>query len=985
MAPPDHKLTPAMAQYARFKQRHPDCVLFFRMGDFYEMFNEDAVTVSRVLGLTLTQRSPGQPMAGVPHHQLETYLRRALEAGLRVAVCDQVENPKEAKGVVARAVVRVCTPGTLVEEGLIAETSPSVLAAVLLEHDRATAACLELSTGAFVVLDCAARGLADALARRGVKELLFPESTDGTRPTWAAPLADALSASLTPRPAWQFRAAESGECLRQHYRVSTMQGFGLRDDDAALRPAGALLRYIQETQIADERDLPVEARQRYRGSLSHLRPPKREVCGGTMVLDAVSLRALEVERTLRGSTMGLAVAAGTASVNGHAASASSGLGGGVDGSLLGVMLSGPGGCRTPMGKRTLRDWLCAPSCELPVIHARQSGVAALFEDRRLAKEIGESLSGVQDVARIAGRVAMGRAGPRDVVGLGRSLERLPAIVERLNGTPALAPHAARLTSLQSALVPLAQHVTTSCVETPPGHLREGGLIRDGVDAALDEARLLQRDAGQWLAAFQQRVATDHGLTQAKVGFNAVFGYFVELTGAQARDAGDALVRGGFRRKQTLKNAERYTNPELAEFEQKVTTAEARAIERELALFDAICRTIAAQVAPLAEFALAVGELDALLGLADKAHARGWVRPTVVAEPILRIEGGRHPVLDELLAGEFVPNDIDVGNPNAAANAPREQSPPPNLRLVRDDDEPAADAGDTADNAPTAKRTSRRSPRPRTDRTNTSDPSTPATLALITGPNMAGKSTFIRQVALITLLAHAGSYVPAASATIGLCDRIFTRVGADDALHRGQSTFMVEMTETASILNNATSRSLVILDEIGRGTSTLDGLSLAWAITEHLAEMGCRTLFATHYHELTDLESRLEGRVRNLHVQVKEWPGKDGHTEIVFLHRIMEGRADRSYGVHVARLAGLPRSVTQRATEVLESLSVQHAGAAQTPEIPRRAPAGGQMHLYTQYMPHPVVEEIKGLKLDGLTPLAAFDVLRQLADGVRGSP
>jgi len=962
MPPPDSKPTPAMAQYARFKQRHPDCVLFFRMGDFYEMFNEDAVTVSRVLGLTLTQRSPGQPMAGVPHHQLEVYLRRALEAGLRVAVCEQVENPKEAKGVVARAVTRVCTPGTLVEEGLLAESAPSVLAAVMVEIEWASAACVELSTGSFVILDCPAQGLADALARRGVKELLYPEDTDGARPAWTTALGDALGAALTPRASWHFRSAESGELLRQHYGVATMQGFGLRDDDSALRPAGALLRYLHETQVADERDLPADARARYRGSLGHVRPPKREACGGTLVLDAVSLRSLEIERTLR---------------SGGAGGGPGGPSGG-DGSLLGVMLSGPGGCRTPMGKRMLREWLCAPSAELTEIHARQSGVAALFEDRRLAREVGEALTGVQDVARIAGRVAMGRAGPRDVVGLGRSIQRLAMVRATLEATPALAAHAERLRGLEAALVPLGERIGSTCVDSPPGHLREGGLIRDGVDAALDEARLLQRDGGTWLAGFQERVAREHGLTQAKVGFNAVFGYFVELTGAQARESGDALVRGGFHRKQTLKNAERYTNAELSEFEQKVTTAEARAIEREQALFDGLCRTIAGHVGPLAAFAEVVGVVDALLGLADKAHARGWVRPTVVDERVLRIEGGRHPVLDELLAGEFVPNDVEVGDARRPspelANTKRKRVPAPSLRSVRDD----ADGADTAEQAHSGASAAESAGAACLAHANSTSP----TLALITGPNMAGKSTFIRQVALITLLAHTGSYVPAACATIGLCDRIFTRVGADDALHRGQSTFMVEMTETASILNNATPRSLVILDEIGRGTSTLDGLSLAWAITEHLAELGCRTLFATHYHELTDLEGRLEGRVRNLHVQVKEWPGKDGHPEIVFLHRIMAGRADQSYGVHVARLAGLPRSVTQRATEVLESISVQHAGAAPVASIPQPAPAGGQMHLYTQYMPHPVVEELKALHLDSLTPLAAFDMLRQLAQGAR---
>lgn len=898
------RLTPAMAQYERFKQRHPDCVLFFRMGDFYEMFNEDALTVSRILGLTLTQRSPGQPMAGIPHHQLEVYLRRALEAGLRVAVCDQVQDPAEAKGVVARAVTRVCTPGTLVEDALLVEAAPSILAAAMVEADRACIACVDVSTGWMLIEDGPAASTADTLARRGVRELLVPESAEGGEPAWAKELAEALGAVVTARPAWQFRASESRDRLRAHYGVATMQGFGLRDDDPALRPCAALIAYLQETQIADERDLPPEARERLRATLAHIRPPRREDPAGTLVLDAISLRALEVERTLRDG-----VSAG-------------------DGSLLGAMLSGPGGCRTPMGKRTLREWLCAPSADLDEIHRRQGAVSALAEDRRLAAELGETLGGVQDVARIAGRVALGRAGPRDIVGLGRSLERAGPLSGVLEGTPSLGEHRDRLSRLAGVLGPLSARIIASCVDAPPAHLREGGLFRDGTDAALDEARSLQRSAGEWLASFQERIAREAGLPQARVGYNQVFGYYVELTAAQARESGDALVLAGFRRKQTLKNAERYTNPELAEFEQRATTAEARAIEREQRLFDALCREVAALLAPLADFAEVVGTVDALLGLADKAHARGWVRPEVVARPAMLIEAGRHPVLDEVLAGEFVPNDLSLGD----------------------------GAG--------------------------------ATLALITGPNMAGKSTYIRQVALIALLAHAGSFVPARSATIGLADRIFTRVGADDALHRGQSTFMVEMTETATILNNATARSLVILDEIGRGTSTLDGLSLAWAITEHLAGAGCRTLFATHYHELTDLESRQAGGVRNLHVQVREWPGKDGHAQIVFLHRIVPGRADRSYGVQVARLAGLPAAVTDRAREVLESLSVQHGpGRAPSPQAApnvRRsgAPPENQLPLFaSEPAPHPALDEIRALRLDEMTPLQAFDALRRLRESL----
>ncbi|HHN78777.1 MAG TPA: DNA mismatch repair protein MutS [Phycisphaerales bacterium] len=490
---------------------------------------------------------------------------------------------------------------------------------------------------------------------------------------------------------------------------------------------------------------------------------------------------------------------------------------------------------------------------------------------------------------------------------------------------------------------LADEIRASCVDDPPATLRQGGLIRDGVDESLDEARLLQRDAGRWLAEYQTRLIEQHDLPSLKVGFNKVFGYYIELPSAQARRAPE-----GFTRKQTLKNAERYITPELKTFEENVTTAEQRALERERVLFTRLLERAAERVGEIGRYADAVAELDVLSALAGKAFRRGWTRPEITDEPVLSIEGGRHPVLDELLGERFVPNDVALGR----AGRPPDASGTPSSNTPHD-----SGPGDASD-----------APR----------------LALITGPNMAGKSTFIRQNALLVLLASIGSYIPADRATVGVCDRIFTRVGADDALHRGQSTFMVEMTETAAILNSATPRSLVILDEIGRGTSTLDGLSLAWAITEHLAgeadRPGPRTLFATHYHELTELEERLPGRVQNLHVQVREWPGADGRNEIIFVHRIAPGRADRSYGVHVARLAGVPVSVTDRAEAVLASLSVQEGNRVEPSRVePPKARRGEQMGLFTEYLPHPVVERLRELKLDSLSPMQAFDVLRGLTE------
>lgn len=943
------KLSPAMRQYQRFKEQHPGCVLFFRMGDFYELFHEDAVLVSKLLGLTLTRRSEGVPMAGVPHHQLENYLRKALAAGLRVAVADQIQDPKEAKGVVDRAVTRVVTSGTLVDDALLEDGAPNRLAAVAFVECargmRAGLAIAEASTGAFTVLDVAPERVGDELARRGVRELLYAEVHADKPPERVRLALEALGIAGTPRPGWQFRREEALEAIRSTFGVATLDGFGLGDDDAAIPAAGAVLRYLKETQTPMDGDdgapAPRDARPDARAAtLAHLRPPRRESDEGRCVVDSISLRALEVERTIRQTG-----------------------GNEVEGSLLGVFLrarAGAGSPRTAMGRRLLRDWLCAPLGEAGAIEARQRCVAALCEDRRSAGELGEALDGVQDVARIAGRIALARATPRDLVALGRSLDALARVREVVAPAGAFACYTGRLDGVREALEPLAADILARCVEEPPAHLREGGLFRDGVDAELDEARVLQRDGGEWLAAYQARLVEEKGLAGCKVGYNSVFGYYIELTRTQVRDLERQIEQAALIRKQTLRNAERYITPELKEFEDKVTTAEARALARELALFKALCESAAAQLGAITGFAETVAELDALLAFADKAAQRGWRRPEIVGERTLTIHNGRHPVLDELLGADFVPNDVELG----AGAAPD------------GDDRPA--------------------------------------LALLTGPNMAGKSTFIRQVALLALLAHTGSFIPADRATIGLCDRIFTRVGADDALHRGQSTFMVEMTETANILNHLTGRSLVILDEIGRGTSTLDGLSLAWAIAEHLcgeatrdqgteasreggeavdqsSVPGCldaslpspRTLFATHYHELTELEEQLPGRVANLQVAVREWTAPEGHQEIVFLHRIVPGRADQSYGLHVAKLAGLPREVIERAREVLGSLSVQREGerhAASVPPPARRAePPRGQLSLFTEYLDHPALTELRELKLDAMTPMQAFDTLRRLLD------
>jgi DNA mismatch repair protein MutS len=981
--------TPAMRQYDAFKRRYPDCVLFFRMGDFYEMFDEDALTCHRALGITLTQRTEGIPMAGVPYHSVENYLRRMIEQGYRVAVCDQVQDPKEVKGsaVIERAVTRVLTPGTLVDEALLRDDVPNHLAAACFTGSgddpaaRVGVAVVELSTGAFTLLDCAASELADELARRRVSEIMYCPMADGKAPPRVQRVLDLLRVPGTARPTWHFRSAEAMEAVLSQFRVATVEGFGLRGDDLALPAAGVIVRYLLETQAMDTAHLATSegassgsaSAMRLRAkSLAHLQPPRREPPeDGRLLIDAAGLRALEVEATLRSS--GSPGSRGTES----------------DGSLLGVFArvggansaNGFRGCATPMGRRLLRDWLCRPSREIETIRARHDAVGALVEDRTRMAALDKALDGVQDIPRIAARIGLGRASPRDLVAMARSLARLAPVKAAVEGSPALARAAAALEPLETALAPVAAEIVRVCNDDPPANLREGGLVRDGIDAIIDECRALQKDSGEWLAKYQAELSAKHDLPSLKVGFNKIFGYYIELPAAQSKRAPAELTR-----KQTLKNAERYITPELKAYEDKVLSAGDRAVQREGEVFFRLCTLVSGVATEATAFARAVAELDVLSCFAAQAMRRGWTKPQMTEAPILKIEQGRHPVLEAILGERFVPNDLVLGSESIDSegiNVSRRQGIKVKTR------KPAAVVAEQA------------------------------SLALITGPNMAGKSTFIRQTALITLLAHAGSYVPARSATVGITDRLFTRIGADDALHAGQSTFMVEMVETASILHHATDRSLVILDEIGRGTSTLDGLSLAWAIAERLAggenaanhqtskaahadghnedvrdadviatiepaenpssrrPAAPRTLFATHYHELTDLEERLPGRVMNLQVAVKEWNG-----DVVFLHRIVPGRASRSYGVHVARLAGLPASVVERADRLLESLSVSHAGGAKAAEEADRrgrekAAEKLQLPLFAQAEPHPAVEALRGTALETMSPLQAFDALREL--------
>jgi DNA mismatch repair protein MutS len=806
-------LTPMMQQYREAKERHPGTLLLFRMGDFYELFDADAEVASRVLGLTLTSRDKTIPMAGFPHHALEAHLRKLLRAGHRVAVCDQVEDPALAKGLVRRDVTRVVTPGTLTEDELLDPRQANHLVAVWAAGPGSRSsphpvglAWVDLSTGQFRAADVSWQCLADELGRLGPSECLCTES--GGR---AASLAEQLrgmlpAATLTLRPDWTFDPASAKAALFNHFSITTLAGFGFEDEQPCLTSAGALLLYLQETLKAGL------------SHLSRLRPHRQD---RFLFLDEVTRRSLELTRTLRD--------------------------GNRDGSLLAVLDR----TVTAMGARLLQEWLVSPLAERSAIDARLDAVAELLDEHSLRQELRDALSDGLDLQRLTARASTARASPRDLAAIARTLRLLPRIKARVT-----ARRSALLREQESRLElcpDLREALDAALVDDPPLSAKEGAIIRRGYDPDLDELHAVARGGKEWIARFQAEEITRTGISSLKVGFNKVFGYYIEITHVHAKK-----IPAAYQRKQTLKNAERYITPELKAYEEKVLTAEDKIYEREYELFVTLRDRVTAETQRLLQTAEVLATLDVLASLAETAASRQYCRPELCDGPVLEIREGRHPVLDQTLPpGTFVPNDVHMG----------------------------------AD---------------------------PGLVLLITGPNMAGKSCYIRQVALLTLMAQMGSFIPAQEARIGLTDRIFTRVGASDELSRAQSTFMVEMTEAANILNNASARSLVILDEIGRGTSTYDGVSLAWAITEYLHDqVGCRALFATHYHELAQLAEKLPA-LRNYNVQVRDW-----QDEIVFLHKIAPGSTDKSYGIHVARLAGVPEEVLERAKEVLTELETRH--------------------------------------------------------------
>jgi DNA mismatch repair protein MutS len=862
-------LTPAMRQYRQFKEQYPDYVLFFRMGDFYEMFWEDAQLAAKVLGVALTSRSKGGldgaeaiPMAGVPFHAVDSYLRKMIVAGYRVAICEQVENPAEAKGLIRREVVRLMTPGTLTDEPLLDGRSDNYLAAVAFhltaaEGFKVGLAWVELSTGSCTAMSGNQGQVLDEIMRLRPAEILIPELPSG-QPHQIQETIKGLGLSMarTVRPGWQFAGHHAKEQLRKQWEAMTAGGFGFADDDPGVFAGAAILSYLEETQ---------------KSSLVHLRPLRRHVVEDHLSIDPASWRSLEIDRTTRW--------------------------GGTEGSLLSAIER----TRTGMGSRLLRQWLRFPLRDIEHIQARQSAIAAMLESPQALKTVVEGLDKICDMERIVGRIAVGRASPRDLAALGRCLGLLPGLLEQLQKLERAEDVAPELLTLRPFCVEQGEYLRGAIKADPAPHLREGGVIAAGFDPELDRLREIGTNSQQWLARYQAQLAGESNILSLKVGYNRVFGYYIEVN-----DAHRDKVPAGWTRKQTLKGAERYITAELKEFEDEALSAHERSITLEQRLFEQVRQALLPQLAKFQELAEGIARLDCLGGLAILAQERRYCRPAVVEERVLEIIDGRHPVLEQQLGSEFVANDLKFS--------------------VED------------------------------------------SLYLITGPNMAGKSTYIRQVALITLLAQIGSYVPARSATIGVADRLFARIGASDELHGGQSTFMVEMTEAANILNNAGEHSLVILDEIGRGTSTLDGLSLAWAIAEHIAgSVRCRTLFATHYHELTDLSRQFAG-VRNFNVAVREW-----QDQVVFLHRIVEGGTDRSYGIHVARLAGVPRAVLHRAKELLGQLAVHHVG--QSPGRKRAAADANQLDLFADPTPE-LLAALRGVDLDNTTPRQALELIQQ---------
>jgi DNA mismatch repair protein MutS len=869
-----------MRQYLDAKQQYRDAIVFFRMGDFYEMFYEDALVAARALELTLTSRSKdaggnGIPMCGVPHHAADGYVTRLVRKGFRVAICEQTEDPKKAKGLVKREVVRVVSPGTLTDAAYLEAREPAYLMAIATAGELYGVGLIDLSTGEFTTAEYrngdGLQALADEIAVLRPREVVVPSKEIVER----LPEIARLQMAVTTADAWTFELEAARRALLDQLRVHGLEGFGLEGRLAAIQAAGGLTTYLRDTQKAD---------------LAHVRAITYKTSNDCLVIDPITLKHLEVV---------------------------SGSEGGTKGSLLDEIDR----TVTSMGGRLLRAWLLRPLASLERIRDRLDAVEELAFRSTERGKFRDALKPVHDLERLVARAALGTAGPRDLVALRQSLAAIPRLKLLLD--PLQAPLVRSLTAGLDELADLRDDIERTIIDEPPAFARDGGFTRDGVDTGLDELRAISRSGRQVIAEMEERERARTGISSLKVRFNRVFGYYIEVSKSNLH-----AVPADYHRKQTIAGGERFTTPALKEYEEKVLGADERILARELELFEALRLRVAAESPRIQDSARALAALDVLAALAETAAVANYTKPHIHDGDDFLVTDGRHPVVERYAAGAFVPNDIDLNG-------------------------------------------------------------TTRQLVILTGPNMGGKSTYLRQAALIPLLAQIGSFVPAKDAKVPIVDRIFARVGASDNITRGQSTFMVEMQETANILHTATSRSLVVLDEIGRGTSTFDGLSIAWAVAEYLAsnqKARPKTLFATHYHELTDLADALPGVV-NAHVAAREW--KD---DIVFLRKIVGGRSDRSYGIQVARLAGLPASVVSRAKEILRGLESDELSRGGRPTLSGTANdrQNDQLGLFARppetgpYTDrNAVTERLKEVDVDGITPRQALELLAELkrmADG-----
>ena len=859
-----------MRQYHSLKQQKPDHLLLFRLGDFYELFYEDAVVASRDLEITLTSRNKEKgeaiPMCGVPAHSVDGYINKLIIKGHRLAIADQVEEAQQGKQLVRREITRIITPGTTSDPKLLEAGQNNYLAAVAAKGDRAGLAYVDISTGQFRMTEIEASGVDAALAEIGAKEVLqasagplFAEDSSGSQ--------SGANYMRTEIESWVFDVDYSQRTLSSHFKLHSLDGLGAAGHPAAVAAAGAILHYLRDTQ---------------RAALQHIEPPNYYTQHNWMVLDTVTVRHLELVEPLFG---------------GEAAS-----------TLLRIIDK----TQTPMGKRLLRHWLLRPSISREEIESRLDGVQELTRQTIRAAEIRQQLAKILDIERLLAKVTLGSANPRDLVGLGSSFKSLPVL--RTLISELLSSRMLHLHEHFDELADLCDTILLTLADEPPFKLSEGGVIREGIDAKLDELRGIRQNSRAYIAQIETRERERTGIHSLKVRFNNVFGFYIEVSKANL-----AAVPADYDRKQTLVNAERFITPELKEYETKVLQAEEKILEREKARFEEVRAAVAAEAQRIRSSAATVAELDVLRGMAQIATECDYVRPVFNSGGVIQIAAGRHPVVERLAdtynSERFIPNDV----------------------YLNDSDH---------------------------------------LLAVITGPNMGGKSTYLRQTALIAILAQMGSFVPASSATLPVIDRIFTRIGASDNLAMGRSTFMVEMTETAEILNTATAKSLILLDEIGRGTATFDGLAIAWAVVEHIhSRTRAKTLFATHYHELTELAELLTG-VANLHVSVKE-----SGDQIVFLRKVEPGKADRSYGIEVARLAGLPLDVVQRARAVLarheeKEYSVSEELASELP------PSPVQTSIFPDPTEHGIAEELQALDLNALRPIEALTLLEKWAERLR---